>query len=295
MAATDDYYALLGVPKTADAATLKKAYRTQAKKWHPDVNKAPGAEARFKEVAHAWEVLSDPRRRRDYDRTGSTSRRRTVDAATASFLRDFAEAARWMSDMFFDEILPRYIERYLLGRGVWMLRRLLADVENHVLMDILSDPEPGEEARKRAAAARKLTPVVVRGVAYVDPDRKPIFGRSVTHYGVLGAAWGWSGQIELYAGSFMMAKITDSNRLAAEILPVLAREYVRLVEDLLPADLRPLHTREEATAGYRVARLSEGQARLADQWFAIKPYAGIAAVMLLILGLLAVILPGFAP
>ena len=295
MAPSDDYYAVLGVARTADAQTLKKAYRTQAKQWHPDVNKASGAEARFKEVARAWEVLSDPRRRQEYDRTGKTATRSNVDAATASFLREFHDAARWMTDLFFDEILPRYIERYLIGRGVWMLRQMLADVENHTMMDILTAPEPSQQSRKRAAMARTITPVVVRAVAYVDLEGKPIFGRSTNHFGVLGAAWGWSGQIELYAGSFLLAKLTDPSRLAAEILPVLAREYVRLVEDLLPQDLRPLRTREEVDAGYRVARLSEGRAKLADQWFAIKPNLGVAAVILLILALLGIILPGFAP
>ncbi len=293
MPASDDYYAVLGVAKTADSQALKKAYRTQAKRWHPDVNKAPEAENRFKEIARAWDVLSDPRRRQQYDRTGTTAKPRNVDAATAAFLRDFNDAARWMTDLFFDEILPRYIERYLTGRGVWMLHRILSDVEKHMVMDILTDPEPSPQARNRATQARKIVPVLVRGVAFVDADGKPIYGRSNKHFSVLGATWGWSGQVELYAGSFLLAKIDDPSRLAAEILPVLAREYVRLVEDLLPPDLRPLRTREEVAAGYRETRLTEARARLADQWFVIKPWAGIAAVALLIAALLAVILPGF--
>ena len=237
MPASDDYYGILGVSRDADARALKKAYRTQAKRWHPDVNASKEAETRFKEVARAWEVLSDPRRRREYDRTGTTARRRDVDAATASFLRDFQDAARWMTDLFFEEILPRYIERYFRGRGVLLLQRLLADVEAHVMMEILTDPEPSDASRGRAARGRQITPVVVRGSAFVDADRRPILGRSVTHYGVLGASWGWSGQIELYAGSYLLSGISDPDRLAAQVLPVIAREYVRLVEDLLPPDL----------------------------------------------------------
>jgi molecular chaperone DnaJ len=63
-----DYYAALGVPKDAPAADIKKAYRKLARELHPDKN--PGdakAEARFKEVSEAYDVLSDERRRREYD------------------------------------------------------------------------------------------------------------------------------------------------------------------------------------------------------------------------------------
>ena len=66
-----DYYEVLGVPKTADDATIKKAYRTLAKKYHPDAN--PGdaeAEKKFKEASEAYSILSDPEKRRKYDQFG---------------------------------------------------------------------------------------------------------------------------------------------------------------------------------------------------------------------------------
>ncbi len=66
-----DYYEVLGVPKDADDAALKKAYRILAKKYHPDAN--PGdkkAEAAFKEASEAYSVLSDPDKRRKYDQFG---------------------------------------------------------------------------------------------------------------------------------------------------------------------------------------------------------------------------------
>ncbi len=66
-----DYYEVLGVDKNADEATIKKAYRTLAKKYHPDMN--PGdkeAEAKFKEVNEAYDVLSDPDKKAKYDQYG---------------------------------------------------------------------------------------------------------------------------------------------------------------------------------------------------------------------------------
>ena len=66
-----DYYEVLGVDKTADEATIKRAFRQQAKKYHPDLN--PGdkdAEEKFKEVNEAYQILSDPQKRQQYDQFG---------------------------------------------------------------------------------------------------------------------------------------------------------------------------------------------------------------------------------
>ena len=65
-----DYYELLGVPRDADAESLKRAYRRLARQYHPDVNKDPGAEDKFKEVGRAYEVLGDPKTRARYDQFG---------------------------------------------------------------------------------------------------------------------------------------------------------------------------------------------------------------------------------
>ncbi len=69
-----DYYALLGVPRTADAAEIKRAYRRKARKFHPDVSKEKNAEARFKEVQEAYEVLKDTEKRAAYDQLGANWR-----------------------------------------------------------------------------------------------------------------------------------------------------------------------------------------------------------------------------
>lgn len=65
-----DYYQILGVSRDADKEELKRAYRRLARKYHPDVNKEPGAEEKFKEINRAYEVLSEPETRARYDRFG---------------------------------------------------------------------------------------------------------------------------------------------------------------------------------------------------------------------------------
>jgi molecular chaperone DnaJ len=67
---SQDLYALLGVPRDANGDTIKKAYRRLARQLHPDVNPDPATQERFKEVSHAYEVLSDPQKRSAYDRGG---------------------------------------------------------------------------------------------------------------------------------------------------------------------------------------------------------------------------------
>ena len=65
-----DYYKILGISKGASEDDVRKAYRKMALKFHPDKNKSAGAEEKFKEIAEAYEVLSDKRKRDIYDKYG---------------------------------------------------------------------------------------------------------------------------------------------------------------------------------------------------------------------------------
>ena len=71
--AKKDFYVSLGVSKTASEAESKSAYRKLARKYHPDVDKSAGAAEKFKEVSEAYQVLSDPQKRKTYDQFGSAA------------------------------------------------------------------------------------------------------------------------------------------------------------------------------------------------------------------------------
>ncbi len=74
MAADEDFYQILGVPRDASQDDIQRAYRKLARTYHPDVNHDPGAEDRFKEASEAYDVLSDPETRRRYDAFGADFR-----------------------------------------------------------------------------------------------------------------------------------------------------------------------------------------------------------------------------
>ena len=98
-----DYYEVLGVDRGADDATLKKAYRKLAKKYHPDMN--PGdkeAEAKFKEATEAYGVLSDPDKRRQYDQFGHAAFENGGGGAGAGGFGGFDFGGGDMGDIFGD-------------------------------------------------------------------------------------------------------------------------------------------------------------------------------------------------
>src|SRR5215471_3387252 len=87
----ENLYSVLGVPKDADAETIKKAYRKLASQLHPDKN--PGnkkVEERFKHVNHAYDVLSDAKKRKLYDEFGEEGLREGFDAERVRAYRDWA-------------------------------------------------------------------------------------------------------------------------------------------------------------------------------------------------------------
>ncbi|KAI6672005.1 hypothetical protein NL676_006890 [Syzygium grande] len=83
--ASADYYATLGVPKSASGKEIKAAYRKLARQYHPDVNKQPGATEKFKEISAAYEVLSDDKKRALYDQYGEAGVKSTVGGPSNAY------------------------------------------------------------------------------------------------------------------------------------------------------------------------------------------------------------------
>src|SRR5690242_8656466 len=82
--ATVDYYALLGIDRGADAETVTRAYREQAKQWHPDATPDSAASERFHDIAAAYAVLGDRGLRREYDRVRAELRPAVPDVPAAA-------------------------------------------------------------------------------------------------------------------------------------------------------------------------------------------------------------------
>ncbi|PON90072.1 Terminal organelle assembly protein [Trema orientale] len=85
ISASGDYYATLGVPKSASSKEIKAAYRRLARQYHPDVNKQPGATEKFKEISAAYEVLSDDKKRALYDQYGEAGVKSTVGGSSSAY------------------------------------------------------------------------------------------------------------------------------------------------------------------------------------------------------------------
>jgi curved DNA-binding protein len=162
MAGKKDLYEILGVPRDADRDTIRKAYRKLARQNHPDLN--PGdkaAEARFKEISKAWEVLEDAERRRNYDEFGEVSLESGFDAEKARQAREafgarFGFGGRPGAEGFgeefqfggIDDLLGGLFGRAAEGRGIRMRG---ADLEAELELDFLEAMRGGE---KRLSLAR---------------------------------------------------------------------------------------------------------------------------------------------
>jgi molecular chaperone DnaJ len=161
MATTEqDYYELLGVPRDASHEDIKRAFRRLARELHPDVSEEPDAALRFRAVAEAYEVLSDPERRRTYDRFGHGGLRSggfaPMDADIGSLSDVFAA--------FFGESL------FGMGASAGPQPTRGPDVAAQVEIE-LADAATGTTIEARIRAARTCTPCGGTGAA---PGTSPV-------------------------------------------------------------------------------------------------------------------------
>ncbi|NDC35403.1 MAG: J domain-containing protein [Synechococcaceae bacterium WB9_2_112] len=102
-----DYFQVLGVDRSADADAIKRAFRKLARQYHPDVNpNNKDAEARFKEISEAYEVLSDPQKRRRYEQFGQYWNQAGGGAGPGGFDVDFGRYGNF--DDFINDLLGRF-------------------------------------------------------------------------------------------------------------------------------------------------------------------------------------------
>ncbi|MGH8857827.1 MAG: DnaJ domain-containing protein [Polaromonas sp.] len=123
-----DYYTVIGLTRDAAPDDIKQAYRRLARKYHPDVSIEQNAEARFKELAQAYEVLSSPEKRAEYDQQLGTHRK----AAQGCSPTPEWSASQKFSRPVFDEghtfdpsaFLSRYYAEWVAGWGIaWAMMR----------------------------------------------------------------------------------------------------------------------------------------------------------------------------
>ncbi|KAI5623471.1 dnaJ-like subfamily B member 1, partial [Silurus asotus] len=113
-----DYYSILGIQKGASEDEIKKAYRKQALKYHPDKNKSPGAEDKFKEIAEAYDVLSDPKKKDIFDKFGEEGLKGSPGGGGSNgpgFTYSFQGDPHAMFTEFFGDRNPF---EHLFGRGM---------------------------------------------------------------------------------------------------------------------------------------------------------------------------------
>jgi DnaJ-class molecular chaperone len=194
-----DLYAILGVPRDCDADTLRSAYRKLARQHHPDVN--PGdtaAEDRFKEISRAYDVLSDPEKRRNYDEFGEVSLESGFDATRAREAKERFEARFGRgapgggftppgAESFQFGDLDDLLGRFFRGRGgEGEFRTRGSDVVASLELDLLDALRGGTQtlvfaAAPGAGAPEKLTVRIPPGVR--DGGRIRIPGRGAPGLG----------------------------------------------------------------------------------------------------------------
>ncbi|HHO54666.1 MAG TPA: hypothetical protein ENK18_28265 [Deltaproteobacteria bacterium] len=136
-----DPYSVLGVDRRADADTIRKAYRKLARQWHPDINREPGAEERFKEINAAYEILGDVEKRRMWDRFGEASTRPGFDASRTRSWQGAGQGPGFSGEVDFEDLLGSFF-----GGGFERGPRRGSDQQLELTIDLLTTVRGGERS-----------------------------------------------------------------------------------------------------------------------------------------------------
>ncbi len=258
----EDPYDILGVPTSATADEIKQAYRDLARKHHPDRNPGdPGAAERFKQIAAAFEVLGDPRRRATHDRDHRT----VAGGLPETFVSTVRDAIDRAQTYLEESVLPHYAARWR-GHGIEAAARLWRDLDDLREPAFLGGDRPSFLARRRAARLR-------RGIG-VALDLRP--SSTVSHrQRTLSGAW----RITITPWILHQQGFADPVELDDAILRVLLQEYAVV---LAAGRLAPPEDPDDWPLAIEAARRRDDVAQRGEQlrWAG---YALLAAVVITLL------------
>ncbi len=182
---------------------------------------------------------------------------------------DFRYRVEWARRIYFDAILPRYIDAHFRGAGYAFVYALLADHDVADLLKMLDEPEPSPRAVRMSRGAERM--VAITAVDWLpEPPCYGLFTRTDRYESMMGVDFrelGSEFSILLFEPAFLPLR-DDPDRLDGELLFTLFHEMVHYFESFLPASERPLALREEGVT----IHLTAEEAVRRDTWVIVRRY-----------------------
>ena len=189
-----DFYEVLGVNKSASKDEIKSAYRKLAKKYHPEINKAPGAEEKFKEVQEAWDVLGDDKKRQMYDQFGMAAFEQGASTGGAGNPFGAGFGSQGFGDINLGDIFNSFFgggrssRRTNVGpqKGEDVLQRIRVQFMDAILGKKVLVPVEYDEPCKTCGGTGAKSPSAIKtcpkcgGRGYVNVQSRSIFGMMET-------------------------------------------------------------------------------------------------------------------
>ncbi|HOT77589.1 MAG TPA: hypothetical protein PK467_17510 [Candidatus Wallbacteria bacterium] len=205
-------------------------------------------------------------------------------------MTDFNEITRIQTDLFFNELLPRYIHLFFRGRGYYFVRKMLYDLDNNRILDILKQKiEVTPELVEKSLNIKKICPVRICREAQFGPKDSIVLGHfsHVERYSSSGFAPNSpfienpaseyktvyeSKSIALFEGSFNMLGISDEKQLSYQVLKTIFHEYIHFFETYFLRSEQMLTSREEPPQGLTAREYSLDEAAGMDKRYIISSY-----------------------